>query len=71
LKLNPQWIPEIAHHAPGVPFILVGTKLDLRDDPITLQRLKERRFAPITHAQGMHCAREIGAVKYMEASAKT
>ncbi len=66
-----QWIPEISHHAPGVPLILVGTKLDLREDPVTLQRLKERRFAPVTYAMGMGCAREVGAVKYLEASSKT
>jgi len=70
-NIKTKWVPEIAHHAPGVPFILVGTKLDLRDDPVTLQRLKERRFQPVTHAMGMHCAREIGAIKYLEASAKT
>jgi hypothetical protein len=46
--------------------ILVGTKLDLRDDPLTLQRLKERRFAPVTYAQGAQMAKEIGAVKYLE-----
>ncbi|XP_074556232.1 rac-like GTP-binding protein 5 isoform X1 [Curcuma longa] len=27
-----KWIPELKHYAPGVPVILVGTKLDLRDD---------------------------------------
>ncbi|KAL0343080.1 UNVERIFIED_CONTAM: Rac-like GTP-binding protein ARAC1 [Sesamum angustifolium] len=27
-----QWIPELKHYAPGVPIVLVGTKLDLRDD---------------------------------------
>ncbi|KAH0923208.1 hypothetical protein HID58_023226 [Brassica napus] len=26
------WIPELTHYAPGVPIVLVGTKLDLRDD---------------------------------------
>ncbi|WVQ95424.1 hypothetical protein IAU59_002521 [Kwoniella sp. CBS 9459] len=65
------WIPEIAHHAPGVPIILVGTKLDLRDDPVTLQRLRERRFSPVTYAMGAQCARDVGAVKYLEASSKT
>ncbi|ORX40899.1 putative Rho GTPase [Kockovaella imperatae] len=65
------WLPEISHHAPGIPLILVGTKLDLRDDPVTLQRLRERRFTPISYAMGMQCARDIGAVKYLEASSKT
>ncbi|WRX26503.1 Small GTPase - like 10 [Theobroma cacao] len=27
-----QWIAELRHYAPNVPIVLVGTKLDLRDD---------------------------------------
>ncbi|KAL2321872.1 hypothetical protein Fmac_026251 [Flemingia macrophylla] len=27
-----KWIPELQHFAPGVPVVLVGTKLDLRQD---------------------------------------
>lgn len=37
-----QWWPEIAHHAPGVPIVLVGTKLDLREDLQTIEKLRER-----------------------------
>lgn len=70
-NVKTKWYPEVSHHAPGVPIILVGTKLDLRDDPLTLQRLKERRFAPVTYAQGSQMAKEIGAVKYLEASSLT
>jgi len=29
------------------------------------------RFAPVTYAMGAACARDIGAVKYLEASSKT
>ncbi|EWM23088.1 rho gtpase [Nannochloropsis gaditana] len=32
-NIKNKWYPEIKHHAPGVPFILVGTKTDLRKDP--------------------------------------
>jgi small GTP-binding protein len=28
-----KWIPELRHHAPNAPVILVGTKTDLREDP--------------------------------------
>ena len=27
-----KWVPEIVHHCPNVPFLLVGTKADCRDD---------------------------------------
>ncbi|CDY59407.1 BnaC01g42410D [Brassica napus] len=31
-NVSKKWIPELKHYAPGVPIILVGSKLDLRDD---------------------------------------
>ncbi|KAF9354074.1 Ras- C3 botulinum toxin substrate 2, partial [Mortierella sp. NVP85] len=65
------WNPEISHHAPNVPTILVGTKLDLRDDKDTIEKLRERRMAPITYPQGLQMAKEISAVRYLECSALT
>lgn len=58
-----KWYPEISHHAPEVPIILVGTKLDLRDDPKTIQGLREKRMSPITYPQGIARQKEIHAVK--------
>ncbi|KAK8503992.1 hypothetical protein V6N12_033209 [Hibiscus sabdariffa] len=31
-NIHKNWIPELRHYAPNVPVVLVGTKLDLRDD---------------------------------------
>jgi Ras-related C3 botulinum toxin substrate 1 len=66
-----QWWPEIEHHAPNVPVILVGTKLDLRDDEATREGLKQKKMAPIQYEQAVAVAKEIKAVKYLECSALT
>ncbi|KAL4400087.1 Rho GTPase protein Rac1 [Malassezia pachydermatis] len=66
-----KWWPEVSHHAPDTPIILVGTKLDLREDPEMNARLRERRMQPITYSQAVQMAKEIRAVKYLECSALT
>ena len=70
-NVKAKWHPEIQHHNPNTPIILVGTKLDLRDDKETIDRLAEKKLAPITHEQGMTMAKEIKAVKVLECSALT
>jgi GTPase SAR1 family protein len=59
-----QWHPEISHHAPNIPMVLVGTKLDLREDADTIQKLRERRMTPIAYQQASQMAKDIGAVRY-------
>jgi len=66
-----KWFPEVKHHCPNTPVILVGTKVDLRDDPDTLNKLKDKKLNFITEVQGQSLAKEIGAVKYLECSALT
>ena len=56
-----QWWPEIQHHAPNIPIILVGTKLDLRDDEATRAKLRERKMAPVSYEAAMQTKQEIGA----------
>jgi GTPase SAR1 family protein len=64
LSASTQWYPEISHHAPHTPKILVGTKLDLRSSTNeTSQKLAERRMAPISFQQGMQMQKDIGAIK--------
>ena len=51
--------------------ILVGIKLDRRDNPEEIERLRERRQSPITQQQGEDMRKKIRAVAYMECSALT
>jgi Ras-related C3 botulinum toxin substrate 1 len=70
-NVKTKWYPEITHHAPNTPIILVGTKLDLREDRETIDKLREKRQSPISYSQGLQVAKEINAVKYLECSALT
>ena len=70
-NVKAKWYPEINHHCPNVPIVLTGTKLDLREDKETINRLAEKKLAPISHQQGMQLAKEIKAIKYLECSALT
>lgn len=66
-----KWYPEISHHAPGVPKILVGTKLDLRDNAAELDKLRQRKQNAVTPQQGEAMRKRIGAMCYKECSALT
>ncbi|KAI8088000.1 small GTPase superfamily [Gilbertella persicaria] len=65
-----KWVPEVKHYCPGLPFILVGCKTDLRQDQRTIEDLEKQATSPITTQQGMEVARKVGAYKYVECSAK-
>ena len=71
LNVKDKWFPEVRHHCPAVPIILVGNKVDLREDTEFIEKLRERHLAPISYAQGSSLAKDIGAVKYLECSALT
>ena len=64
-----KWAPEVRSYCRNAPLLLAGTKIDLRDDPETLGRLSNHGMIPITYKQGLSCAKEIDAAKYMECSA--
>ncbi|KAI4824209.1 hypothetical protein KUCAC02_012738 [Chaenocephalus aceratus] len=40
-NVKEKWVPEITHHCPKTPFLLVGTQIDLRDDPSTAVKYVE------------------------------
>ena len=70
-NVKEKWFPEVHHHCPGVPCLIVGTQIDLRDDPQVLEKLARQKQRPVTPEQGERLARELGAVKYVECSALT
>lgn len=64
-----KWHPEVTHHCHNVPILLVGTKRDLRNDQVVLNKLKEQNQTTITQQQGAALAKQINAIKYLECSA--
>ncbi|KAM1048728.1 hypothetical protein FF1_027831 [Malus domestica] len=63
-----KWIPELRHYASSVPIILVGTKLDLREDRQFL--MDYPGASTISTQQGEDLKKRIGAVAYIECSSK-
>ena len=41
-NVSSKWIPEVTHHCPETPIILVGTKADMREDPGEIQKLRDK-----------------------------
>ena len=70
-NVKEKWFPEVHHHCPGVPCLIVGTQIDLRDDAQVIEKLARQKQRPVTSEQGERLARELGAVKYVECSALT
>jgi Ras-related C3 botulinum toxin substrate 1 len=71
-NIKKKWHPELTVHSPDTPFILVGTKTDLRTDEATLEELRQTKYqGPITKAQGEALCAELKGHKYMECSALT
>ncbi|EFA06292.1 ras-like GTP-binding protein rhoA [Tribolium castaneum] len=71
LNVSAKWCPEVRHFCPNVPILLIGTKNDLREDKEELEKLKMMKKSPVTRDEAEAMARTIGAVCYIECSAKT
>jgi len=70
-NVKSKWWPEIQHHAPGVPILLVGTKSDLRNDTGMISQLQSKGLFIIPGEAASKRAHEIGATNYLECSALT
>ncbi|XP_046461824.1 rho-related protein racG-like [Daphnia pulex] len=61
--VSTKWIPELHKHSPGVPIILVGTKLDKRHKGETLESYL------VPYSRGQSLAETIGVAHFAECSA--
>lgn len=60
-----KWLFEIKNYCPTASYMLVGLKNDLRDEP----EINKENFVSLE--EGQNLANEIGALKFLECSAKT
>lgn len=71
-SVRTRWHPDIVKHAPKKPFILVATKIDLRESAAapsaSSSATRTGPTGPVTYAEGDYLARELGAVAYLEVS---
>ncbi|KAK2173695.1 hypothetical protein NP493_856g01009 [Ridgeia piscesae] len=66
-----KWVPEIRHHCKEAPLLLIGTKIDLREDKEVVGQLAAQTLSPVKREHGIKLASKIRAYKYLECSALT
>jgi len=69
-NIKQKWLEELRKSSADTPYILVGTKTDLREDPEVVRKLQEKGKEPITEKVGKKRAKEIKARGYFECSAQ-
>lgn len=63
-NVKTKWFAEIQRYAPNVPFLLIGTKVDVRES-------NQNPSDIIPSGEGESLCKELGAYKYLECSALT
>jgi len=69
-NIKQKWLEELRKSCPDTPYVLVGTKADMRNDEETVRKLSEKNKEPISTKMGQKRAKEIKAKCYIECSAK-
>lgn len=70
-NIGSKWLPEIRHHCPNTPVVLVGTKGDLRKDGRALEKMKAKGACLVTAEEAQKAANANALSGYFETSAKT
>ena len=64
-----KWVPEVRQFTgEDIPFILVGTQTDLREDDRTIHNLELKGQRPITAREATLLCRRLGGACYIESS---
>lgn len=66
-NIKSKWFPEVNHYCPNAPYLLVGTKQDLRDDP----NFENKLCRKISYEEGLVMSKEIKSNGYLECSSLT
>jgi small GTP-binding protein len=67
-NVKEMWYPEIHHHCPDVPKLLISTKEDRRNDPEIIKKMKERQMNFVGEKEAISMQEEIGAFAYLPTS---
>ncbi|CAG2220092.1 RAC1 [Mytilus edulis] len=72
MHISLQWIPEVRHHCPLIPFILIGTKLDLREEYKDAENeASSKGNSFVSYKDGRSLSNKVNAAGYIECSALT
>lgn len=70
-NVQEKWVPELTRHASGKPCILVGTQADIGGGGGGKDGAGSKLKRRVEAKEGVKLAKAIGAIRYMECSAKT
>lgn len=73
-NVQSKWVGEIADHCEGVKLVLVALKCDLRSNEDAEEQQQSNPYSSqkrlITYDEGLAVAKKVGALRYLECSAK-
>jgi len=70
-NVRAKWLTEVRTHCPDTPLFLIGSQIDLRENPKTIEALAQRKEKVISTTQGQQLAKDIKAFGYSELCSKT
>lgn len=70
-NVKTKWVKEIRRHCPGVPIIVVGTQVDMRENVAVLKQLKAQGKRTVSRSDGNKLVSQLKCTCYVECSSLT